>query len=123
MENVCVYRQGPTATLCNATHTSTYNDNFVRTPFQWDSTTSAGFSTNEVTWLPVSADYATNNLLAQQGQARSHFNTYKELLQLRSHEAIKTGKFSIQTLNENVFIFKKFVIISRNHFCRCKIFL
>lgn len=105
MENVCVYQNGPS--LCNSTHSSNYNDKFVRTPLQWDATTSAGFSTNADTWLPVSADYVTNNIAVQANQERSHLKTYKELLKLRSHEAIKTGKFSIQTINENVFIFKK----------------
>ncbi len=36
-----------------------------RTPFQWDSTTSAGFSNSTKTWLPVHPNYKTLNLAAQ----------------------------------------------------------
>ena len=107
MTDVCVHRDEATYILCDESHSTRFVDSFVRTPFQWDSTTSAGFSSNEVTWMPVSADYATNNLAEQQKDLMSHFNTYKNLQQLRNLDAIKTGKFSIQTINQHVFIFKR----------------
>ena len=50
-----------------------YSRDPFRTPFHWDNTTSAGFSTNRSTWLPVSEDYKVNNLEAQKKAERSHY--------------------------------------------------
>lgn len=45
----------------------------ARTPYHWDNTTSAGFSTNTTTWLPVAQDYMEINLKAQREAERSHY--------------------------------------------------
>lgn len=45
----------------------------ARTPYHWDNTTSAGFSTNTKTWLPVAQDYMEINLKAQREAERSHY--------------------------------------------------
>ena len=54
-----------------------------RTPFQWDNTTSAGFSTNENTWLPVHENYKTLNLAAQKIASVSHYKVFKALTALK----------------------------------------
>lgn len=50
-----------------------YSRDPARTPYHWDSTTSAGFSTNSSTWLPVDKDYLVTNLQAQKNAERSHY--------------------------------------------------
>lgn len=59
------------------------NRDVCRTPMQWDTTTNAGFS-QTTPWLPVDNDVKDRNVLVQQGDTNSLYNTYKELLSLRS---------------------------------------
>ncbi|XP_050080381.1 maltase A1-like [Anopheles maculipalpis] len=54
-----------------------------RTPFQWDSSKNAGFSTANHTWLPVSSNYTLVNVKLQQGIARSHLNVYRSLVEMK----------------------------------------
>ncbi|XP_011690583.1 PREDICTED: maltase 2-like [Wasmannia auropunctata] len=66
-----------------------------RTPYQWDATTSAGFSTNEQTWLPVNGNYKDLNLAAQKDEQVSHYNVFKALTKLKKTPVIAQG--SLQT--------------------------
>lgn len=50
-----------------------YSRDPARTPYHWDSSTSAGFSTNTSTWLPIAQDYREINLEAQKEAPRSHY--------------------------------------------------
>lgn len=81
----------------------------VRTPFQWDATTSAGFSTNVTTWLPVHENYLTRNLKAQKGVANSTFTLYQNLIKLRkTNHVLMGGSFESKSLNNNqVFAFTR----------------
>lgn len=63
----------------------------ARTPFQWDDSTSAGFSTNPKTWLPVSPYYKLVNVKRQEGNPRSHLNVYRELVKLRKRITFRYG--------------------------------
>lgn len=59
---------------CN-TSPETYTDfsrDPTRTPFPWDATAQAGFSTNASTWLPVNTNYVTVNVAAQRQVPFSH---------------------------------------------------
>jgi alpha-glucosidase len=56
-----------------------------RTPMQWDDSANAGFSDVEP-WLPVSADYATRNVISQSADPTSMLNLYRRLLWYR-HES------------------------------------
>lgn len=79
---------------------------FERTPFQWDDTKNAGFSTANKTWLPVSEKYKETNLKAQEGVEKSHYGVYKRLLELRRADAFRKSKRpNVQTVNEEVFGF------------------
>jgi alpha-glucosidase len=62
-----------------------------RTPFQWDDSTSAGFSTNETTWLPVNENYKTLNLEAQKSKDISHYKVFKSLARLKKQPVIELG--------------------------------
>lgn len=68
-----------------------------RTPFQWDDSAQAGFTTGSP-WLRVNPNYTEINLKAQKDDPDSVFNFYKKLIQLRKNDAysntIVYGKFS-----------------------------
>jgi oligo-1,6-glucosidase len=53
-----------------------------RTPFQWDSTVNAGFTTG-TPWIEVNADYATVNAAAQESDPNSVLNYFRRAVQLR----------------------------------------
>ncbi|XP_046415395.1 alpha-glucosidase-like [Neodiprion fabricii] len=78
-----------------------------RTPMQWDATTSAGFSTNESTWLPVHSNYLTLNLAAQMEAEVSHYKVYKALISLRQESVIQEGSVNVQLLTDNVMAFSR----------------
>ncbi|XP_037914201.1 maltase A1 [Hermetia illucens] len=79
----------------------------ARTPFQWDASTNAGFSTARKTWLPVSADYKTNNVLMQQHAPISHLHIFKKLLKLRDEPSFDQGTFESQLVNSDVIVYKR----------------
>ncbi|XP_053660688.1 maltase A1-like [Anopheles marshallii] len=54
-----------------------------RTPFQWDSTKNAGFSTADHTWLPVSPNYTEVNVEKQLTAERSHLRVYRQLVGMK----------------------------------------
>lgn len=70
----------------------------ARTPFQWDDSTSAGFSVNPKTWLPVGPDYQTVNVRRQEGPGRSHLKVYRELVALRQRDTFRFGGLATHSL-------------------------
>ncbi|MCD8190914.1 MAG: alpha-glucosidase [Clostridiales bacterium] len=54
----------------------------ARTPYQWDDSANAGFTTG-TPWLPVNPNYQTINLAAQIDDEDSIYNWYRKLIQLR----------------------------------------
>lgn len=83
-----------------------YTRDPTRTPFQWDDSTSAGFSTNPKTWLPVSPYYKQNNYMLQKSAPRSHLKIYKALLRLRKQRTLREGDFEIKVV-DNMLIYKR----------------
>lgn len=77
----------------------------VRTPFQWDNTMHAGFSTAERTWLPVHANHLTRNLQAQKEASRSTFKLYQHLIQLRKDDIFRLGDFRSAAFGTELFGF------------------
>ncbi|XP_014469542.1 PREDICTED: alpha-glucosidase-like [Dinoponera quadriceps] len=73
-----------------------------RTPFQWDNSTSAGFSTNATTWLPVHSNYKTLNLAAQKTATVSHYKVFKSLAQLKRKPVIEQGKLEIVLVTKKI---------------------
>ncbi len=64
-----------------------------RTPMQWDTSNGqAGFSSNEHTWLPVTANYATINVGTESADPSSLLSWYRKLIALRrSNSALRSG--------------------------------
>ncbi|XP_043493925.1 maltase A3-like [Polistes fuscatus] len=80
----------------------------ARTPMQWNNKLSAGFSTNETTYLPVHPEYATRNVEYQKAQKQSNLKTYKKLAKLRKEPVFTHGDYELKsTNNNNVLILKR----------------
>ncbi|VEN51192.1 unnamed protein product [Callosobruchus maculatus] len=73
---------------------------FERTPFQWDNTTSAGFSTNPKTWLPVSSKKDKCNVKTELESERSHLKTYLNMQKLRNELGNLSNKVEIYKLGD-----------------------
>ncbi|MBR3570337.1 MAG: alpha-glucosidase [Oscillibacter sp.] len=58
----------------------------ARTPFQWDASDNAGFTTG-TPWLPVNPNYKQINLAAQRNDPDSVWNFYRALTALRGNPA------------------------------------
>lgn len=93
----------PQACNTNEADYDSYSRDPARTPFQWDATTSAGFSNSSTTWLPVASNYLTVNVAVENATAKSHFNIYKKLIKLRQTNTLKYGAATTQALSANVF--------------------
>jgi alpha-glucosidase len=65
----------------------------ARTPMQWDASDFAGFSTTEP-WLPLAADWHSDNVENQKNDATSMYNLYRRLIALRRNEkALLIGSY------------------------------
>nr|XP_018907799.1 PREDICTED: maltase A3-like [Bemisia tabaci]XP_018907800.1 PREDICTED: maltase A3-like [Bemisia tabaci] len=78
-----------------------------RTPFQWDHTTSAGFSTNPKTWLPVNPNYWRLNYRNVKREIRSHFRVYQQLVALKEAATIQHGDLNVFALSKYVLAFTR----------------
>lgn len=66
-----------------------------RTPFQWDTTANAGFTTGKP-WLKVNSNYTFINAAAQEGDANSTLNYCRKAIQLRkAHPALVYGRYTL----------------------------
>ncbi|GAU96537.1 hypothetical protein RvY_07967 [Ramazzottius varieornatus] len=78
----------------------------ARAPMQWDSSTSAGFSTNSTTWLPVGPEWnTTRNVAYQKNATRSHYKVYRKLIQIRKGPAFKTGTMRPGLIDDSLYSF------------------
>jgi len=75
-----------------------------RSPFPWDNTTSAGFSTNNKTWLPVHNNYKKLNLKAQQLAKNSHYKIYKKVIALKQKRVVREGGIKCINIDEKVLV-------------------
>lgn len=82
----------------------------ARTPMQWNSETSAGFSTNKTTYLPVHPNYVYKNVKIQESNEKSNLKTYKKLVSLRKNPIFTDGDYEFANLNDDrVLILKRLV--------------
>lgn len=80
----------------------------ARTPFQWDATANAGFSSGNKTWLPLAKNYTIVNVAVQQADPNSHLNIYKNLIAKRQTYTYQFGQASIKALSDNVLSIVRF---------------
>jgi oligo-1,6-glucosidase len=89
-----------------------------RTPFQWDTTQNAGF-TSGTPWLKVNPNYKTVNAEAQEKDPNSTLNYFRKLVKLRKQEpAFVYGKYTLlDKENPNIYAYtrelngKKFLVL------------
>ncbi|XP_026737750.1 maltase A1-like [Trichoplusia ni] len=86
-----------------------YSRDPARTPYHWDNTTNAGFSTHNKTWLPVADDYEELNLAKQKEDDRSHFKVYQKLTALRKEVTLSHGEYSIRALSDSTFYLVRYL--------------
>jgi oligo-1,6-glucosidase len=79
-----------------------------RTPFQWDNTPYAGFSTAEP-WLKVNPNYQTINASAQEKDPNSTLNYFRKIVALRkSSPVLIYGKYTLLDKNNpNVYAYTR----------------
>ena len=66
-----------------------------RTPFQWDNTANAGFTTGKP-WLKINPNYVTLNAAAQESDSNSVLNYFRKIVQLRKKElTLVYGKYTL----------------------------
>ncbi|XP_055911152.1 maltase A3 [Eupeodes corollae] len=78
----------------------------ARTPFQWDTSTAAGFSTNPNTWLPVNPNYVDVNVQNERN-TKSHLNVYKQMVELRKTDVLKFGTIQYGMVGNGVLVIKR----------------
>ena len=70
-----------------------------RTPFQWDTTANAGFSSG-IPWLQVNKNYTSINRAAQEKDANSVLNYFRRMTQLRKENPVLVhGKYELLDKN------------------------
>lgn len=74
-----------------------------RTPFQWDDTAMAGFTTGDKTWLPIHPNYRTLNLKQQIDARWSYYHFYVQLSQLRRNPILQHGTFRTYIFADNIY--------------------
>lgn len=79
-----------------------------RTPFQWDTTKNAGFTTGNP-WLKVNPNYNIINAETQEKDPNSTLNYFRALVQLRKKEPVLVyGKYTLlDRENPNVFAYTR----------------
>jgi len=91
-----------------------FSRDYGRTPMQWTNGSYAGFSSVEP-WLPLTLDYQTKNVQAENSDPTSMLHLYRELIHLRKQRpALYAGSYtpvSVEPLD--CFIFE------RNHIEEC----
>ena len=94
---------------CNSNNMWASRDPF-RTPFQWDNTNNAGFTTG-TPWLPLHSNYVTRNLKAQESAEKSYYKFYKSLSALRKEPTMQNGSYKSYVFNTNVLTYIRYYII------------
>ncbi|XP_055594039.1 maltase 1-like [Uranotaenia lowii] len=81
----------------------------VRTPFQWDNSTHAGFAApgSSTPWLPVHPNFREVNLAAQKAAPKSLYKLYQQLIRLRKEPTFRHGDLKTFALMNNVLAFTR----------------
>ena len=66
-----------------------------RTPFQWDATPNAGFTTG-TPWIKINPNYKNTNVAAEEGNVNSCLNYFRKIVQLRKNNKVLVyGKYEL----------------------------
>jgi oligo-1,6-glucosidase len=66
-----------------------------RTPFQWDATANAGFTTG-TPWLKINPNYTTVKVAAEEGDENSFLNYFRKIVKLRNNNPVLIyGKYTL----------------------------
>lgn len=93
----------PSACQTNENVYQQYTRDPARTPFQWDATANAGFTTASKPWLPVNSNYATINVDSEQKADKSHLKVFEELVKLRDDDDFHSSQFGTAVLGQSTF--------------------
>jgi len=79
-----------------------------RTPFQWDSTANAGFTTG-TPWIEVNKNYKTINEAAEENDSNSVLNYFRKIVNLRKENPVLVyGKYTLLDKgNGDVYAYKR----------------
>lgn len=97
----------PQACRTNPNDFDTVSRDPARTPFQWDDTKNAGFSSAEKTWLKVADNYTECNVKKEKTAKRSVLQVFRQLMSIRQNPTMKYGALDIQAVDSNVLIYKR----------------
>jgi oligo-1,6-glucosidase len=86
-----------------------YGRDNARTPMQWDTTKSAGFSAGDHTWEPVNPNYLQLNAASQVADANSVYHYTQEMIALRhSDPAFLYGDYQdLDPSQEHIFVYTR----------------
>jgi alpha-glucosidase len=81
-----------------------------RTPMRWSPDATAGFTSNDESWLPLGRDLDVRNVESQLQDPDSHLNLYRRLLSLRRRStALTTGSYrQVDPVPPDCFVFERF---------------
>src|SRR5664279_3342340 len=79
-----------------------------RTPFQWDKTIHAGFTTG-TPWIKINTNYTTINEAAEETDANSPLNYFRKIVKLRKENLVLVyGKYTLLDKgNPNVYAYTR----------------
>jgi alpha-glucosidase len=78
-----------------------------RTPFQWNSSTNAGFTKGQP-WLPLDPDYRRRNAKELKKDPTSILCLYKQLIELRRRcRAVNNGTYRSIGVEDNIFAYER----------------
>ncbi|XP_050342831.1 maltase A1-like isoform X2 [Nymphalis io] len=76
-----------------------------RTPYHWDNSSNAGFSSiSGKPWLPVADNYRSVNLAEQIKDPKSHYQFYKDVVSVRKSPTVREGDLDTRALSESILV-------------------
>lgn len=94
----------PNACQSNENVYQQYSRDPERSPFQWDGTANAGFTTASKPWLPVNSNYVTINVEVEQEADKSHLKVFEDLMKLRDEDDFLNNQYGTAVLGMNTFV-------------------
>ncbi|XP_065314832.1 alpha-glucosidase-like [Gordionus sp. m RMFG-2023] len=80
-----------------------------RSPMQWDASHMAGFTTANISWLPVHPDYKTRNVEVQKIRKFSHLNIFRALVWLRKYPSFRDKNLFYGPITDNIYSFGRYM--------------